>query len=376
MFLKEKFKYTKCIQAFTVLEMALVLLVFGILLTGFLSYYKIYTEQMRMERTERSVKNIRQALLSFRITNDYYPCPARADLPVTDVNFGQMDCTIVPVSGTLQGIVPNNIVPFLDSYDPVQRGFKDSWGIPLTYAVTENLSMLVAGDPFALPPVPPTMPFDSTAGSIAVIDEFDRPTGGISAAGDAHFVVLSTGGDAVCPAGTFQEENCDADNVFRDSLRYDGNGVQRYNDYIAFYNRADLSIWSNHAPGGTAIGDAKNDNSGNIGINVNVPSEKIDVDGNINVSSNTFVNEICNDATGTCLKPEQLFNFRCDTPTPANGHTGGARTYAKGVTLHPDGSLTVLCDVVTPLPYTIFSHGSSCLNGVKFLLTNGRVLCY
>lgn len=356
---------------FTLLELAIVLIIFGFAIAGLLSIYSLHTKQIRIEKVERTIKYARNALENFRISNSQYPCPARANLGPADPGYGVADCSITAVSGVIHGVIPNDINGFSGTKDFLQTGFIDPWGTRLNYAVTEALSKAS------------TDPFNPKGGIISVVDEHDNPTGGVS--DNAHFVVWSMGGDFDCTSGTLDEENCNGDTTFRDSLHYESS-TQRYNDYITYYNLVNTTIWSDHLPGGIGQGDAKNNNGGNIGIGVTNPTERIEVDGSIALSAasvpRSYTDKICNNDGSVCMKPEQLLKIDCRA-----GYNGLAASetmrYIKSVSIDANGVVSATCENATFPPFTKFffypdgaDAGTSCPRGVKYLITDGKVFCY
>lgn len=63
-------------QAFTLVEMAIVLVIVGLLLGGMLAPLSAQMEQRRMADTSRALEEARDALAGFAARNGYLPCPA------------------------------------------------------------------------------------------------------------------------------------------------------------------------------------------------------------------------------------------------------------------------------------------------------------
>jgi prepilin-type N-terminal cleavage/methylation domain-containing protein len=63
-------------SGFTLVEIAIVLLIVGLLLGGMLAPLSSQMEQRRVSDTRRAMEDAREALLGFALQNGYLPCPA------------------------------------------------------------------------------------------------------------------------------------------------------------------------------------------------------------------------------------------------------------------------------------------------------------
>lgn len=66
----------KTSAGFTLLEMAIVLVIIGVLLGGLLMPLSAQVETSRINETRKALDEINQALIGFAVTNGYLPCPA------------------------------------------------------------------------------------------------------------------------------------------------------------------------------------------------------------------------------------------------------------------------------------------------------------
>jgi len=207
-------------DGFTLVELAMVLIIFGMTMSSIMLGMKVYMSDQKREETIEAVEESSTALFTYQIIDDdgYYPCPANPRAAPGDPDYGLEDCTgasLITVPGrdvdnadgdddidtggepVLIGAFPfatviNKLVdPDGDpnTNDTVQGEFKaghhmDGWGGKITYAVTRSLSRAVLSD--ATP-----QEFDHENGAIFVIDELrnnltDQP-------GVAHVVLISHG---------------------------------------------------------------------------------------------------------------------------------------------------------------------------------------
>jgi prepilin-type N-terminal cleavage/methylation domain-containing protein len=217
---------TKYSRGFTLIEIAVVITIAGLLLAGILRGYKVFVVQKQQVDLEVTYDVVKQAISSFRYVdpdpdnadatemNGRYPCPASPTAAQGSANFGVEDCTtangVVQVVGTggrvvLIGTVPTATLGISSAHmvDP----FKNR----LTYAVTRELTTANAlSDP-------------SLAGGIQV-----SPTISGTPITNAEFVLIShgrTGAGSYTIEGVVHPsvcgnddrgdtENCDGDAIF------------------------------------------------------------------------------------------------------------------------------------------------------------------
>ncbi|NCC21125.1 MAG: prepilin-type N-terminal cleavage/methylation domain-containing protein [Alphaproteobacteria bacterium] len=215
-------------DGFTLIEVALVMVIVGLLLAGASSLLLIYLKETQIRTTEQRIDAVNDAMQLFLSLNGRYPCPARADVLPDSAEFGVevADCaTNGAVSGTAEvtgvlnsfpvsiGAVPTRSLSLPDEY------IADAWGGRFTLAVTERMTDAAT--------------FNRLEGAIDVVDSYGNPVvnpppvGGVRNVdnGYAHYVIVShgrngegavpIGGGAAtaCPGGTLEEENCDRDDA-------------------------------------------------------------------------------------------------------------------------------------------------------------------
>jgi prepilin-type N-terminal cleavage/methylation domain-containing protein len=139
---------TKYHSGFTLAEMAVVLVIVGLLLGGLLIPLSTQNELRYISETQKSLSDVRDALLGYAVANGRFPCPADgASGSGVESPAGGGICTnpndgFVP--GVTLGIGPTN----------AQGYVIDAWGNRIHYAVTtSNGSAFTTSDaPLALPP--------------------------------------------------------------------------------------------------------------------------------------------------------------------------------------------------------------------------------
>ncbi|MBK9572503.1 MAG: prepilin-type N-terminal cleavage/methylation domain-containing protein [Rhodoferax sp.] len=145
-------KINRC-MGFTLIEMAIALLIMGLLLGGGLTVLSAQIEQQRFKDTERLLVEAREAVIGFALANGRMPCPASATSAGRE-SFctnaaGACGAAIVPPPAAVpahgrctnpnDGFLPASTLGF-SPVDPAGYAM-DAWGLPqnrLHYAVTAS----------------------------------------------------------------------------------------------------------------------------------------------------------------------------------------------------------------------------------------------
>lgn len=126
---------------FTLVEMAIVLVIVGLLVAAFLTPLSAQIEQRNYIDTENSLQEIKEALIGYASSHGHFPCPA-----VSPTNGAEDRTLTVCTGGKRVGILPWSElgVPQLDSWGHLYR-----YSVTLAYAdsgIKINLSPLTASD--------------------------------------------------------------------------------------------------------------------------------------------------------------------------------------------------------------------------------------
>lgn len=148
-------------KGFSLVEMAVVLVIIGLMLGGILMPLSTQMDQKKLIETRITLENAREALLGYAMANGRFPCPAAP--PGTGVTAVESFATTPSAGNTTNGICTG----FFNGYLPgVTLGLTptnstgyivDAWNNPIRYAISNAL------DPNAV--VPPAHIF--TAFSLA-----------------------------------------------------------------------------------------------------------------------------------------------------------------------------------------------------------------
>ena len=168
-------------RGFTLIEMAIVLLVIGLLLGGLLTPLASKVESGRYKETNRELEKAVDALMGYAVVNQRLPC---ADLDEPDeVGHGFADAAGCGTEGYL---------PWAD----LGVGKRDAWGHPLRYRVDPAFSATI--------PDPP----DTTDPGYSVVDRAGAPlTPGYP---DGPLVIIFSCGNDGLPNGANEDTSVDA----------------------------------------------------------------------------------------------------------------------------------------------------------------------
>jgi len=116
-------------KGFTLIEMAMVLLIVGLLLGGLVPTISGQIERQRTSETGKQLNEIKEALIGYAVINGRLPCPASSSSNAVEVPVGGGSCT------SFDGFVPASTLGLSGTTD--SSGFAiDSWGNRIRYAVT------------------------------------------------------------------------------------------------------------------------------------------------------------------------------------------------------------------------------------------------
>lgn len=373
-------------DGFSLIEVALGLLIIGIIIAPMLNEYAIYKNSLIVGTTKSDISTVKEALLKYAINTGWYPAPAAPGLNSTDVNFGVQSVAAVgaiptcagndtvvcktPCTGAncaAKGSPPVLIgdIPFATLGLPKQY-ILDGWGHKLTYAISSNLTTNGGA-----------ATFDDAGGVVFVFDMANKgptyntgtyPTVPPSSTGTgedkAHYAVISHGRDAVgafsgegllistCAGAGVDLENCDNDGTFNNGFApyYDEKGICQYDrqesmpagaahfdDYLGYETSTASDIWTKEVNGAT-IGNMKTRTDGNVEVATPAsaggpvsPQARIDVRGNVEADS-LWTASLCDTSTNS-FNGTDYTNNPCKVTTAAGGiNTNGFEPAVVGKT--------------------------------------------
>ena len=351
-------------KGFTLVELAIVLIIVGLVASTVAVGFNLYTRDQRRDRTVEHLNQSQQQLFSSLGVFTKYPCPADPTLGPGNPNYGVGDCTSPnlitvmsrdldnddgdgdPCTGNGDLRVLIGALPFADLAATSELlgdrelyrnsdGF-DGWNNQFTYAVTADLSMENPG-----------LPFNEDLGAVCVVDQNNVNL--LDIAGSAHAMIISHGENArgarnengqigndcvdiALPSDVAatndpspdESENCDhqaggavlADAKFVIGTRNESQN-DFYDDLSRFIIRQSNEIWARQGnvtiPAGDPL-DPTDDivipqisatNGGAIGIGTNNPQQVLHLEGDLQ-ASRIQTEALCTTAGTDCLPPELI----------------------------------------------------------------------
>jgi len=184
---------------FTLIEMAMVLMIVGLLLGGMLVPLSAQMDQRNVSDTQKALSDIKEALIGYAIANGRFPCPAAPSTPTGQTVSGVSAGTSVPLS--------SNVCPILAGVLPwatLGVNETDAWGNRYTYRVDTNFSDSNSNPTYGSGcPTPTNASF--TLCSSGTLNVLSAASGGVTIAGNVPVVIVSHGKNAAgawTPQGT------------------------------------------------------------------------------------------------------------------------------------------------------------------------------
>lgn len=120
---------------FSLVEMAIVLVIVGVLLGGLLPTISSQMEQQRRNETRRLMDDVRDSLLGYVMANGRLPSPACGTIPTIPGTSNNAGIELIPASAALctTGATDMAVLPWAT----LGVSETDAWGRRLTYRVTD-----------------------------------------------------------------------------------------------------------------------------------------------------------------------------------------------------------------------------------------------
>lgn len=179
--------YTKHKSGFTLVEMAIVLVIVGLVISAFLTPLTAQLEQARNAEVRRDLSEIKEALLGFAVINGRLPCPD------TDGNGIDDGCANTNATSTSGGNVP---------WATLDTKQLDPWGRRYQYQVNNAFSTAFI--------------ITTTGSGAGLIRVCTTNACVLTEANNVPLVIFSTGqnGAVLPPASLDEQENVDGDKDF------------------------------------------------------------------------------------------------------------------------------------------------------------------
>ncbi len=250
-------------HGFSLIELSIVFVVIGILMTGALTFVSGYTKGHQIKETRMKLQAIEQALIVHVRKYGHIPCPASRTTQRGTASFGVSPtlCNTAPPGGTVDvnsGKVRIGMVPVKRLGLPEEHAF-DGWGNRITYVAIRDLA--VDKDTYNAYTTTDTNGViiiqDGNGNQLYPVDDKNiNAYALISHGSDGKGSFNRTGQNVVaCGTATKDSENCDADSLFFDMPINDGDTPASYfNDYIRWKPVTSLNMDANSTNISTATG--------------------------------------------------------------------------------------------------------------------------
>lgn len=235
-------------KGFTLLEMAIGMLILGLIMAPALSAYNLYEKDRKLRQTGIALTSAGTAISGFRESYGRLPCPAPLDAAPGDADYGYEDCT-----ATAPGVVTANngggtpdvyigALPFR-TMNLQERETTDGYDNRLTYAVTADLT--------------DTTTYAPNGGGIEITDKNGNSViTGSGVSGGAHFIVISHGqygagaysyfgtlNQTCADAPADDQENCDHTAASPDATFISSNLSDDSDDRVMYTALNDVTPW-------------------------------------------------------------------------------------------------------------------------------------
>jgi prepilin-type N-terminal cleavage/methylation domain-containing protein len=209
-------------KGFTLVEMAIVLIILGLLLGGLLSSLSAQFEYKSRNSAEQSIENIKEALMGYALVNGYLPCPDGALVPTGVEGVRDANGRCPAFDGTLPWQTLN-----VDRTDAWERYFR--------YSVTNTFSNsgIGTGAKFSL----------SSVGGITVKSDSVQLTNSAAAVivshgsngyGAKNTTQVSPANNLPNPTGLDESENMDLDLVFVSHTSTPQGSANEFDDIVSW----------------------------------------------------------------------------------------------------------------------------------------------
>ncbi len=231
-------------KGFTLVEMAMVLLIVALLLGGMLVPLSAQMEQRNISDTQKALSEIKEAIIGYALANGQLPCPAIATIPTGQANAGIAQTP--PCTGTnSSGVLPWATLGVSET---------DAWGNRYTYRVTPEFADAISANTYGYDIAfscvsthictPPSNPLNASFAlcSCGTLNVLSAATVGTTVAGNVPAVIIShgkNGAGAYTPQGTQLAVGSNAD----EQENSDGSADTTYVTHTPTPTFDDLVVW-------------------------------------------------------------------------------------------------------------------------------------
>ncbi len=309
-------------RAYTLIELALVMMVVGVLMSSAMAAYRDWQKNAAVETTAKNLDFVMDAVSTFLAQRGRYPCPAPLNAARTAAGYGKENCAPATVlAGNFDAAggywveenggdrVRRGALPFRTLNLPEALS-EDGYHSRLQYVVTEALSAAAT--------------YTLGGGKIEVVD-----IAGAEVVDDPlHFLIFSSGEDRagayshdgkqsiLCATVTLDAENCNtapgvnATPVYRFIRQGFASGANHFDDVVRISSSAAEPVWMAADNNGRDMHNTELTAAMGIG---GMPSPAavaagvtLDVAANIRAQANLRAEQICDGTGAACFGAEKI----------------------------------------------------------------------
>lgn len=243
-------KDMKSEKGFTLIELAIVLIIVGIVATMLIGFMTTILNSAKLRENNTKLEFIQAELNRFLQTRGRFPCPARLDAPIDGVNFGEevlADCTGGAVAGTFRAVGRN--IPETPALDWVRAGAVptramnlpdeyafDAYGVRFVYAVTEHMAnaddyLNNIGTVFMRDLNGNNMTNPVNSAAYVLLSHGPNKSGGFTRDG------VRIGGGCAPPITAAEQQNCGYGRLYQASIVSIDEPGNYFDDQVKYYSR-------------------------------------------------------------------------------------------------------------------------------------------
>jgi len=226
---------------FTLVEMAMVMLIIGLLLGGLMPTLSAQMEAQRVSETRKQLEEVQQALMGYALANGRLPCPADPAIATGQANAG-LEATTGSGSAMTCTNVANNAARGVLPWATLGVPETDAWGNRYTYRVSRDFADALGSATYGscTPSPTPTLATFAlcSSGNLDIL----VTTGGTSLVSNVPSVVIShgkNGAGAYTQQGTQLSISSDVD----EQENSDGSADNNYVSKTPTPSFDDLVVW-------------------------------------------------------------------------------------------------------------------------------------
>jgi prepilin-type N-terminal cleavage/methylation domain-containing protein len=220
----------KTVFGFTLIEMAIVLMIVGLLLGGMLVPLSAQMDQRNVSDTQKSLAEIKEAIIGYALANGRLPCPADPTIATGSANAGISRTTCTSTSSST-GVLP---------WATLGVNETDAWGNRYTYRVTSDFADAIGTTTGGCTPTPTLATFGLCSdGNLDIWSSAAKVT---TIANNVPAIIISHGKNAA-GAWTTQGTQLPVSSDTDEKANSDGSANHNYVSHTPTSTFDDLVVW-------------------------------------------------------------------------------------------------------------------------------------